>query len=67
MISRLTAYATVFAIVGTATLAVAAGSPGEARSPSTRTAAGTQAPVVHLAPVVITVKRTPRAPGVASN
>ncbi len=67
MISRLTAYATVFAIVGTATLAVAAGSPGEARSLSTRTAAGKQAPVVHLEPVVITVKRAPRVPGAASN
>lgn len=67
MISRLTAYATVFAIVGTATLAVAASSPGAARSISTRTAAEKQAPVVYLEPVIITVKRKLRAPVAATN
>lgn len=67
MISRLTAFATVFALVGAATLAFAASSPSEARSIAARAVAKPQASVVVLEPVFITVKRQPRPLGARTN
>ena len=60
MISRLTACAALFAVIGTTSLAVAAGSPGDARRALAKPSVEAQAPVLQLEPVVITVKRQPR-------
>jgi hypothetical protein len=65
MVSRLTAYATVFAVIATASLAVAAASLDAPQAH--KTAAVQPVPVVHLERVQITVKRHPRAVGAGSN
>jgi len=60
MISRLTAAATIYAILAAASLTFAAENlPHEV--PGTRSAA-TQAPLVHLERVIITARRLPASP-----
>lgn len=61
MISRLTAHATVFSIVGASLLAAAVGSSAHAKGQAAQ-----QSPGVQLERVEIVVKREPRAPVPAS-
>ena len=62
MISRLTAYAAVFAVLSAATITFASNTTTQRISAAAHAESAAALPVVHLARVEVTGRRAPKAP-----